>query len=91
MITQTAKPEAESQSGHRGARNAVRKWKSIYADQMMEDIKRGPEKGPVSMETVDKQVRLDVDAGKAVKESMVHAEQAYVMGANSVNQIVKLK
>ena len=67
MITQTAKPEAESQSGHRGARDAVRKWKSIYADQMM-DIKRGPEKGPVSMETVDKRVRLDVDAGKAVKE-----------------------
>lgn len=27
-------------------------------------------KGPVSMETVDKRVRLDVDAGKAVKESM---------------------
>lgn len=65
MITQTAKPEAESQSGHRGARDAVRKWKSIYADQMLEDIKRGPEKGPVSMETVDKRVRLDVDAGKA--------------------------
>ena len=49
------------------------------------------EKGPVSMETVDKRVRLDVDTGKAVKESMVHAEQAYAMGANSVNQIVKLK
>ena len=65
-ITQTAKPEAESQSGHRGARDAVRKWKPIYADQMLEDIKRGPEKGPVSMETVDKRVRLDVDAGKAV-------------------------
>jgi len=64
---QTAKPEAENQSGHRGVRDAVRKWKSIYADQMMEDIKRGPEKGPVSMETVDKRVRLDVDAGKAVK------------------------
>ena len=32
----------------------------------MEDIKRGPDKGPVSMETVDKRVRLDVDAGKAV-------------------------
>lgn len=58
---------------------------------MLEDIKRGPEKGPVSMETVDKRVRLDVDTGKAVKESMVHAEQAYAMGANSVNQIVKLK
>ena len=43
----------------------VRKWKSIYADQMLEDIKRGPEKGPVSMETVDKRVRLDVDTGKA--------------------------
>ena len=68
MITQTAKPEAESQSGHRGARDAVRKWKSIYADQMMEDIKRGPEKGPVPMETVDKRVRLDVDAGKALIE-----------------------
>lgn len=26
------------------------------------------EKGPVSMETVDKRARLDVDAGKAVKE-----------------------
>jgi len=68
MITQTAKPEAERQSGHRGVRDAVRKWKFIYADQMMEDIKRGPEKGPVSIETVDKRVRLDVDAGKAVKE-----------------------
>ena len=65
MITQIAKPEAESQSGHRGARDAVRKWKSIYADQMLEDTKRGPEKGPVSMKTVDKRVRLDVDAGKA--------------------------
>ena len=42
---------------------------------MMEDIKRGPEKGPVSMETVDKRVWLDVDAGKAVKESMAHAEK----------------
>lgn len=65
MITQTAKPEAESQSGHRWARDAVRKWKTIYADQLMEEIKRNPEKGPVSMETVDKRVRLDVDAGKA--------------------------
>ena len=68
MITQTAKSEAESQSGHRGARDAVRKWEPIYADQMREDIKPCPEKGPVSMETVDKRVRLDVDAGKAVKE-----------------------
>lgn len=65
MITQTAKPEAVRQSDHRGARDVVRKWKSIYADQMLEDIKRGPEKGPVSMETVDKRVRLDVDTGKA--------------------------
>ena len=68
MISQTAKPEAETQSGHRGARDAVRKWKSIYADQMLEDIKRGPEKGPVSIETVDKRVWLDVDAGKALIE-----------------------
>lgn len=65
MITQTAKPEAESQSGHRGARDAVRKWKAIFADQMLEDIKRDPESGQVSMETFDKRVRLDVDAGKA--------------------------
>lgn len=43
------------------------------------------------MESVDKRVRLDVDAGKAVKESMAHAELAYAMDANSVNQIVKLK
>ncbi len=91
MITQTAKPEAESQSGHRGARDAVRKWKSIYTDQMLEDIKRGLEKGPVSMETVDKRIRLDVNAGKAVKESMAHSEQVYAMGANLMNQIVSLK
>ena len=65
MITQTAKPEAESQSGHRGARDAVRTWKAIFADQMLEDIKRDPESGQVSMETFDKRVRLDVDAGKA--------------------------
>lgn len=70
MIAQTARPEADSQSGYRGARDAVRTWKSIYVDQMMEDIKRGPVKGPVSMETVDKRILLDVDAGKAVKESL---------------------
>jgi len=82
MITQTAKPEAESQSGHRGVRDAVRKWKAIFADQMLEDIKRSPEKGPVSKETVDKRVRLDVNAGKAVKESMNSSPIGYVSMAN---------
>lgn len=53
--------------------------------------KRGPEKGPVSMETVDKRVRLDVDAGKSVKESITHAEQAYAVGANSVILIMMLE
>ena len=77
-----AKPEARSP-----------KLKSIrsHRGKGCGSIKRGPEKGPVSMETVDKRILLDVDAGKAVKESMVHAEQAYAMEANLVNQIVKLK
>ena len=56
---------------------------------MLEDIKRGLEKGPVSMETVDKRVRLDVDAGKAVKELLTSIPKWRFFTSFSVLDILK--
>ena len=44
--------------------------KALYESQVVEDIERDLESGHMSMETVEKRVRLDVDACKVIIEGM---------------------
>ena len=51
-------------------RAAVHGLKALYEIRVVKDIDRDLESGHVSMETVEKRVRLDVDACKVIIEGM---------------------
>lgn len=51
-------------------RAAVHGLKALYESRVVEDVERDLENGHVSMETVEKRVRLDVDACKVIIERM---------------------
>ena len=81
-------------------RVAVRGLKAIYSGQLVEDIKRDLISGNVTLETVDKRVKLDVDVCKAVIDllnpspigkiflELILAEQANAMRTNLKNQVM---
>lgn len=81
-------------------RAAVLGLKAIYANQVVEDIKNDLASGHVTMETVEKRVRLEEDACKEVIERMspspmwkiflelLLAEQINAMRANLSNLVL---
>ena len=83
-------------------RNAVKVLKALYSSQIIEDIKRDLSSGQVTQDTVEKRVKLDMDACSAIMEllnpspmgkillELIIAEQANVMRTNLKNQILLL-
>lgn len=84
-------------------RAAVCGLKALYSGQHIEDIKRDLASGPVTMDTVEKRVQLDVEACKAVIPllnpspigkillELILAEQANAMRTNLKNQVMWAK
>ena len=81
-------------------RAAVRGLKAVYSGQLIDDIKRDLASGNVTMDTIEKRVKLDVDACKVVIEclnpsplgkillDLFLTEQANSMRTNLKNQMV---
>ena len=81
-------------------RGAGHGLKALYESWVVEDTERDLESGHVSMETVEKRVRLDVDASKVIIEGMnsgpmgkillelLVAEHAHAMRADFGNLVL---
>lgn len=81
-------------------RAAVRGVKAIYTGKLVEDIKSDLSSGHVTMDTVEKRIQLETEAGKAVIEilnphpmtkiflELLVAERANAMRTNLKNQML---